>query len=193
LEPPAPRPHGRPPMPAIPTLSADALTPAQVEAWSHLQRADPAVDSPFFRPEYTRAVAAVRGDVRVAVLEEGGETAGFFPFQRGLWGSGKPIGSRLTDFQGGVTRPGLAWGAAELVGGCGLATWDFDHLVASQQPFQPYQYRVDDSPYMDLSGGFAAYQAEREHAGSLLVAQTERKKRKLEREVGPLRFEVHTT
>jgi CelD/BcsL family acetyltransferase involved in cellulose biosynthesis len=129
----------------------------------------------------------------VAVLEEDGATAGFFPFQRGLWGSGKPIGGRLTDFQGVVTRPGLRWDAADLIRGCGLATWDFDHLVASQQPFQPHQYRLADSPYLDLSEGFDAYEAERERAGSMLVKQTCRKRRKLEREVGPLRLETHTT
>ena len=39
---------------------ASQLTPEQVQAWSRLQREDPAVDSPFFRPEFTQAVAAIR-------------------------------------------------------------------------------------------------------------------------------------
>jgi len=174
------------------TLPADQLTPAHIEAWARLQRADPAVDSPYFRPEFTQAVAAVRNDVRVAVLEEDGEAAGFFPFQRGRWGIGRPVGGPLSDFQGIIVRPGLAWSADELVRGCGLRAWDFNHLVAEQKSFHPFHRVQAESPFMDLSAGFEAYQEERQKAGSMLLRQTLRKARKAEREVGPLRFEVHT-
>jgi CelD/BcsL family acetyltransferase involved in cellulose biosynthesis len=174
-------------------LHADQLTPAHLEAWDRWQRRDEAVASPFFRPEYTQAVAAVRNDVRVAVLDEAGEPAGFFPFQCGRWGSGKPVGGRMTDFQGLVSRPGLAVDGGELLKACGLAAWDFDHLVASQAAFQPYHERTADSPFVDLSAGFEAYEAERARAGSQFVKQTQRKGRKLAREVGPLRFEAHTS
>jgi CelD/BcsL family acetyltransferase involved in cellulose biosynthesis len=177
----------------IAVLSADQLTSDHVQAWSRWQRADAALDSPFFRPEYAQAVAAVRTDVKIAVLEEDGEPAGFFPFQHGRWGAGKPIGGRMTDFQGLVGRPGLTWDAEELVRGCGLAAWDFDHLVISQQSFRSHYYATAESPYLNLSGGFDAYQEERTRAGSLMVKQTLRKARKLEREVGTLRFEAHTT
>ena len=173
-------------------LTADRLTPAHLEAWSRWQRADPALDSPFFRPEFMRAVAEVRHDVEVAMLEEGGEPAGFFPFQRGGWGLGRPVGGRLCDFQGVVTRPGLAWRADELVRGCGLRAWDFDHVVAAQASFHPYRLGGGDSPFMDLSEGFEAYLAGRARAGSMLQRQVRRKARKLEREVGLLRFEFHT-
>jgi CelD/BcsL family acetyltransferase involved in cellulose biosynthesis len=174
-------------------LRADQLTAAHVEAWSRLQRADAAVDSPFMRPEFTQAVGAVRDDVEVAVLEQDGEPVGFFPFQRNRWNIGKPVGGRMSDFQGLVARQGLEWNAAELVRACGLAAWDFDHLVRSQRPFEPYHFRVGDAPFVDLSRGFDVYQAERRQAGSDKVRQTLRKARKMEREVGPLRFETHTS
>lgn len=171
----------------------DCLTPAHLEAWSRWQRADASVDSPFFRPEYTRAVAAVRSDVEVAILEDNGEPVGFFPFQRGRWGAGKPVGGRMTDFQGIVARSGLVWNADELVRSCGLTAWDFDHLMACQQPFRSHHYGTEESPYLDLSEGFDAYQTGHNEAGSLTLKTTMRKARKLAREVGPLRFEPHTT
>src|SRR2546423_471270 len=133
----------------VTVLSANRLTPGHLAAWIRLQRADPALDSPFFRPEFTQAVAAVRKDVAVAVLEQDGELAGFFPFQRTRWNIGKPVGGPLSDFQGVVVRQGFVWSAEELVRGCGLAAWDFNHLLASQLPFQPYHCRTLPSPYLD--------------------------------------------
>ena len=63
------------------SIPAKELTPDLVEAWSRRQRAGAEVDSPFFRPEYTLAVAAQRDDVFVAVVEQQGEPVGFLPYQ----------------------------------------------------------------------------------------------------------------
>ena len=126
-------------------------------------------------------------------MEEKGEAAGFFPFQRGHLGIGKPVGGPMCDYQGVVARPGLTWNAEELVRGCGLAAWDFDHLVASQQAFQPYHYSTEGSPYLDLSSGFEAYRLGRQRAGSDTVKKGLRKRGRLEVDIGPLHFETHTT
>jgi CelD/BcsL family acetyltransferase involved in cellulose biosynthesis len=176
----------------ITVLPARELTPEHVQTWARLQQADPELESPFFRPEFTRLVASVRTDVEVAVLEEDGELAGFFPFQRRFWGAGVPVGGRVNDFQGVVARPGLSWRADELIRACGLSVWDFDHLLPSQQPFQSYHFATGNSPFMDVSAGFQAYQAEQIRNGSRTIRELPRKIRKLEREVGPVRFEFHT-
>ena len=54
----------------ISVVPARRLTGAHMRAWSDLQGADPALDSPFLGPEFATQVAAVRSDVEVAVLEE---------------------------------------------------------------------------------------------------------------------------
>jgi CelD/BcsL family acetyltransferase involved in cellulose biosynthesis len=177
----------------ITVLPVNRLTSQHLVAWDRWQRMDKALDSPFFRPEFTQAVAAIRPDVAVAVLEQDGELAGFFPFQRGRWGTGKPVGGRLSDFQGLVTRPGLNWCADELIRGCGLNAWDFDHLITTQKAFQPYYFQTEDCAYVDLSSGFEDYREERRQAGSMVVRKALRQARKLEREVGPLRFLPRTT
>jgi CelD/BcsL family acetyltransferase involved in cellulose biosynthesis len=168
------------------------LAPELVRAWSEIQRANPALDSPYFRPEFTEAVAAVRADVEVAVLERGGAPVGFLPFQRALWNVGFPVGAKISDFHGLVAEQGLEWDAGELIRGCGLATWQFDHLLATQKPFEPHHYQREGSPYLDLSRGFEGWCDERRQAGSRLLTQILRKSRKIEREVGPLRFEWHS-
>jgi CelD/BcsL family acetyltransferase involved in cellulose biosynthesis len=57
---------------------------------------------------------------------------------------------------------------------------------------QPYEWANAESPYLDLRGGFDRYRQERKERGSGLLEEMARKARKLEREVGPIRFEFHT-
>lgn len=158
--------------------------------WSDLQRADPDLASPFFRPEFTCAVAAVRRDVFVAVVRDGARPVAFFPFQRDLGGLGRPVGGGMSDYHGPIAERSLALDPPALLRACGLRVFDFDHLLASQRAFAPYHVRLSGSPFLDLSGGFEAYRAARSAAGSKVIAQADRKARKLAREVGPTRLEV---
>jgi CelD/BcsL family acetyltransferase involved in cellulose biosynthesis len=169
----------------------DDLTPDQILLWRRLQHAD--TDSPFLSPGFTRAVAAVRDDVEVAVMQQNGHTVGFLPFHRCGPNTGRPIGMRLSDFQGAVVDPGADWEADGLLRGAGLTSLHFDNLLASQRPLQRFHWGEAVSPFIDLSEGFDAYRAQRRRAGSLLVSQGLRKARKLAREVGPIRFELHTS
>jgi CelD/BcsL family acetyltransferase involved in cellulose biosynthesis len=83
-------------------------------------------------------VGRVRPGARVAVLEEGPEVVGFFPYERGPLRVGRPIGAGLSDCQGLVHTPDLEWDRRELLRGAGLNVWEFDHLLATQRPFAPY-------------------------------------------------------
>jgi CelD/BcsL family acetyltransferase involved in cellulose biosynthesis len=174
-------------------VGADRLSPAEIAIWSQLQSADSALDSPFFRPEFTLAVAAVRHDVEVAILRDGSEPVGFFPYQRQTRRIARPVGGHLSDFQGLIARKGLAVDPQHILAACGLTAWQFDNLPASQESFAPYQCVGSDSPYLDLRGGFAAYRQEKEQGGSGTIAQIERTRRKLERDVGPVRLVPHAT
>ncbi len=173
--------------------SVGDLTDVEWFTWQdlHDQATTPPLESPFFHPEFTRVVHAARGDVEVAVLEEGGEPVGFFPFQRGPGGVAQAVCGRLSEFHGVLGRPGLSWDAVELLRTCRLTAWYFDHLPTDQAPFQRHAWGQATSPHLDLSDGYEAYRAGRKKSGSQ-VSQTERKGRKLEREVGPLRFEYQS-
>ena len=173
-------------------ISAGDLSHEELALWSRLQRADSALESPYFRPEFTEDVAAVRDDVSVAVLERNGEPAGFLPFQRRHSGIGGPVGGALSDFHGAIVPPDLKWDAATVVRQCGLRVWNFDHLIASQAEFHPFRFGQSKSAYIELSQGFEAYRQERRAAGSNRIKQMLRKGRKLARDVGPLRFVPHS-
>lgn len=173
----------------ISCVQPQQLDRKQIDAWRRLQV--DLYDNPFFSPEYTRLVSEVRDDVRVAVLEMD-QPVGFFPFQIGAAGGGRPVGVRLTDFQGPIVS-GVDIDVASLLRECGLNAWHFDHLVPSCATLQPYIYGTAGSPYIDIHGGFEAYCESRRQAGSSAIKQFERKTRKLAREVGPLRFEMHSS
>ena len=175
----------------IDVVSAIDLTPDHLAAWLRILAESPGLDSPFFRPEYTQAVAAVRSHVCVAVLSDDRGVVGFFPHERDARCVGRPVGGSMCDFHGVVVRPGETFDAEQLVRECGLAAWLFDKQLASQEAFRAYRSFMCDSPYIDLRGGVAAYLAEKRRNGSRTFVEVERKARKIERELGPLRFEYH--
>ncbi|MFU8876000.1 GNAT family N-acetyltransferase [Micromonospora sp. SL4-19] len=153
-----------------------------------MQEVQPRLQNPFLAPEFARAVGRHRPTARVAVLQDGPEIVGFFPYEVRHRVIGVPIGSGISDCQGMVHRPGLHWDPIRLLKACGLAVWEFDHLMADQSPFVPYQARVAKSPIIDLSKGYQSYVDDRMTDGNL-IRQTLRKQRRMVRELGEERFE----
>jgi CelD/BcsL family acetyltransferase involved in cellulose biosynthesis len=173
-------------------IPAALLTEAHERDWLALIDSNPDFASPFFTLEFTRSLAGARPDVFVLCLESGGRFVGFLPFQRDRAGVGRPLGLRISDFQGLIAAPNADWDVRSLLREAGLRVWHFDHLLASQRSFDPFVLRHDESSFMDLSYGYDHYVNERKRAGSRFLSQLERKARKIEREIGPLRFEWHT-
>jgi CelD/BcsL family acetyltransferase involved in cellulose biosynthesis len=176
----------------VEVVPAGSLTSEQLARWSQIQASDPALASPFFCPQFTSIVAVARDDVHVGVLEQDGRTVGFFPFHRGRSGAGRPVGWRISDYQGVIAERGAEWDAKELIRACGLKTWQFDHVIAARPEFEPFARIQTESPFMDLSRGFEAYLRERREAGVGEIGAAHRKMRKLAREHGELRFEPHS-
>lgn len=179
-------------MRAVEVLRPRDLKDDHWTAWANLQVGNPHFDSAFYAPDLAWLVSTVRDDVEVAIMSDGGEPVGFFPFLRSSNGMGRPVAGRLTEFQGPITRAGLDWDLADLIGRTRLQAWYFDHLPPAQLGYVAHGWNRIDSPYADLTRGFEAYEAELRQRGQT-VSQVRRKERKLAREVGPLRFVMHTT
>jgi CelD/BcsL family acetyltransferase involved in cellulose biosynthesis len=148
--------------------------------------------SPFLRPEFTLAVAAVRNNVEVGVLHDGGSIVGLFPFERVRGCIARPVGNRLSDYQAVVAAPELPWTVCDVMKGCRLGAWEFDHHLASQQQLEASSVKVSNSWRLDVSAGFDRYIAVRKKAGSGMLTTLLRKFRKLQRE-NEVRFEWHST
>ena len=177
----------------VQVLQAEQLDAAHLAAWSRIQRSQPLYDSPFFNPEFTLAIASVRQDVRIAVLTDGRETVGFFPFQQSRWRTARPVGAGFSQFHAPLMAADFPWNIADLLRQIGLRHWAYDHLPTAIAQFDQSHERIGDSYFIDLSGGFEAYSQARYAAGSHIVEQTIRKQRKLLRDHPDLHFELHTT
>ncbi|MEJ7928840.1 GNAT family N-acetyltransferase [Ramlibacter sp. AN1015] len=172
----------------ISVISAEEIDAGTHHAWLQLQQSSPQLSSPYFTPEFTQAVSAVRDDVRIAVLEDGRGVRGFFPHQRRR-SMGSPVGGRLSDHHGVVCAPGTSIDWSQLLHSCELAFWRFDHLPKGQAP-AGHKLAHACSPGLDLSAGFSAWRQRRLDGGGRRIAELDRKARKMAREVGPLRFEA---
>jgi CelD/BcsL family acetyltransferase involved in cellulose biosynthesis len=178
---------------SITVVRPEELGAAEVGRWRTLQKASPSLDNPFLSVEFALALGRLRDYVRVAVIEEDGQIVGFFPHERHSFGIGKPLGGFLTTCHGLISVPELKLDARALLRACKLSVLDFDHLVAGQPTFAPYETDVRPAPLMDLSAGFEAY-AEQIRTKSPKNYKTVRyKERKLAREQGEVRFEWCST
>ena len=173
------------------------LSDAQLSEWRSFQSCGPALQSPYLTPEFARIASEVRGDVFVAVYEEGGRTAGFFPFQR-RGRVAKPVGGPLSDCQAVIAAPWWDWDPRDLIAAAGLAAYDFTFHRAEQSALAPFQRTVEVSPTIDLRRGFDAYVQECRERGrqspatsSGLPHHTIARMRRVERQLGPLRFVLH--
>ena len=100
-------------------------------------------------PEFAVVVDTFVPNARVAVLADGPEIVGFFPFQRRRLGVGIPIGTPTNECQGLIHKPGVELDARELLRACKLSVWQFDCLAEGQQPFARFVTEVAPQCHVD--------------------------------------------
>ena len=139
-------------------------------------------------PEFAVAVGKFRPDARVAILADGPEIVGFFPFERRRFGVGVPIGAGLNNCQGLIHMPTVEWDSRELLRACNIAVWQFDKLVEGQRPFECYAATIAPSAVIDLTEGFATYEEKLRVKSARFSKNLRQNKHKLERDAGELRY-----
>ncbi|MBA1157449.1 GNAT family N-acetyltransferase [Microvirga mediterraneensis] len=164
----------------VTVFSANQLPEELLTRWAEIQQKHPDLGSPFFCPGFTQAVAAVRNDAQVAVIN-GGEA--FFPFQRSSLGFGRPIGGAVSDYHGLIAPPGKRYDLVTLMRACKLLNWDFDHVPASQEDFSPWQTIEAKSYILDIS-------SDQQVVSKETRSRYSSKLRKLERDFGEIEFEM---
>ena len=174
-------------------MRAEVIRPDEIDAgltekWRAFQAADRILGNPFYSPEFTRAVGAARDDARVAVLMKEGSVVGFLPHHRVRPGVAKPIGGQINDYHGVIAAAGAVEDPEELLRATGLVCYDFNHAPMSMRLLAGGVYTTDVSPYMDLEGGYEGYLTRLSKVAKHTIKQTERRIRKITREVGPIRY-----
>jgi CelD/BcsL family acetyltransferase involved in cellulose biosynthesis len=171
-------------------LEPGELSGEDIAAWTGLQ-AESGLLNPFFSPQWVLACARANGpdrrQAKVAMLRDGAEAVGFFA-ARVSGAAAMPVGAPMCDYQGMVSRPGVAFCPRQIVRALKVGRLDFSSLVENQAPFHGFMRGRQDSKIIDLSDGYDAYAAQRRAAGSDILQDTAKKRRKLEREHGEVRF-----
>ncbi|MEM9411523.1 MAG: GNAT family N-acetyltransferase [Planctomycetota bacterium] len=168
------------------------LTQTQKNVWGSIQESHPFLNDPFLSWEFASAVARVKKNIEIAVMSRSGQPCGFLAFERER-NQGRPIASLVNELQAVVVRTSENWHANDLLQPTNLKQWTFDCGPAFQKPLAYSRFCIDEFPYADMSLGFDEYKLFHRRRGSNFIAQLERKKRKLEREVGKLSYEFQCT
>src|SRR6266481_5566113 len=176
----------------IEVLPVRGLSGELITCWDQIARTTPELEGPYFRPEFAQAVAAVRDDVEVGVVHDGGAVVGFFPFQRAARCVARPVGGWLSDYQAVIARRDVPWQVEDILRGCRLRAWEFDHHLACQRQLAKYSTEISNSWQIDVSGPFEEYLASRKSAGAGMLNTILRKSRKLRRE-HQVHFDWHVT
>ena len=173
-------------------LAGDRIPPDVRELWNCFRAKNVDLASPFFAPEFAEIVARAGCDIQLALIKISGETLGIFPFERRRLNLSGPVGRYLSDYHGLIANSGLKIDTRALLRACGLAAWDYAHVPTSQEAFSSsHREGHQRSPVIDLSNGYPAYVQERREAGTELLKKNGNLLRRLEREVGQLRFSTH--
>ncbi|HZZ90302.1 MAG TPA: GNAT family N-acetyltransferase [Caulobacteraceae bacterium] len=158
------------------------------ERWRGLQSQHRAWDSPFLSPDWACSVEAARGDgsVQVAVVSKAGEPRAFMAATVGRM-TAIAAGGAMCDYEGLVGDPGPCFDPRRLLSALGVGRYDFSHVLDDSPAFAPFARGHALSWIVDLPDGYDVYARQRRAAVSALK-EFDRKRRKVEREIGPIVF-----
>ena len=162
----------------------ETLGDAEWAIWRAMLEANPALTSPYFRPEFARSAGRVSPGAGVAVFSRGGETVGFFPHQR-RGGAMQPLAAPMNDYHGIIAFPGEApslEAAAEVLGAARLNLTAWVGPTGLGEDRRTVQVELDES-------GYDGWYAERRTSFGKFFKDKERARRSMEAELGPLRVE----
>ena len=174
----------------IDILRPDEIAGADAVAWEALRGQGPQAN-PFFSLTWAKTLSSVGGPdqagAQVAVIREGEAAVGFYPVRKRRL-TAMPMGAPLCDYQGLIAGPGLKLEPRDLLRAFGVQRLDFSHLLSDQTPFAPYMKGTAVSQIIDLRQGHDAYARGRQTAGTDILKDSAKKRRKLEREHGEAVF-----
>jgi CelD/BcsL family acetyltransferase involved in cellulose biosynthesis len=173
-------------------MRVTVVRPAELAAdeasqWASFQKSAPELQNPFLSLTFARVVGGIRENARVAVVEANGRIEAFLAFELGPARMGMPIGYPMNNLQAFIT-PEARIDARQVIRKAGLRGWRFIAAPLEQQALVPHHYAGTGvgAPVIDLSDGYAAYFGSRSNS---LVSEVGRKRRSLERQIGPISLE----
>lgn len=170
----------------IQTLPLKDLSASLQGEWREWQKASASLRGPCFHPLLFKTVGAHFDRTHVLVLEDGNQR-GFLPFQLATGPRlAEPV--PLCDYQMIVGSPGARWDIRKILSSARLVAWDFSHLLVDTVGDEPnFSGPTIYTRQIDLHAGYDRYVEDLRLAGKTQKNLKEKRK-KLERDLGPVRF-----
>ena len=165
-------------------VGIDALGEAEWSTWRAMLAANPALASPYFRPEFARVAGRISPDAAVAVFSRAGETVGFFPHQQ-RGGAMLPLAAPTNDYHGLIAFPEAVPSLDQAAGALGARRLNLTAWVgptALGEDRRTVQVELDEA-------GYDGWYAERRATHGKFFKDKERARRSMEAELGPVRVE----
>lgn len=169
-----------------------ALSAADKAVWVRLRANNPALYSPYFHPDYTVRVGALRDDAFIAIAYNNGVPVAFFPYQGpqpGKSGFARPIGAPMTDYHGMIAAADCPLSFGELLNETGIGAFHYGALIGADASCPGQLTSTDAAAMMDVSGGAQAWREQRDSSYRRSLKSHRRRVRKAEEEYGPRRFD----
>lgn len=178
-------------------ISPHDVSPEERARWDEYCRSSAGRGGAFYSYAYVKAVADVRPNVRVAVLEQAGSPVGFLPFQfADRWHrwlkAAEPVGDEMAMYFGVITKPGLRVDPKQLLRQAGLGSLLFTNLDESQLALGLTGQQPDVGLRIEFPRGSSAYWTALKQADKRFVDDTSRRERNLAKAAGPLHFQFQT-
>lgn len=173
--------------PSVHSLRPSQLSDTQREQWQAFVD-DHSLKTPLLQPEFIFWCAQYNTELQILCIEDGNNRA-FLPVNLNENIASEFIG-RLSDFCGPVTSKGYAMDSRAVLRSAGLSALHLNTSVIPLNNATLIQTRL--SPYIDLGSEKDQWLTTLKQKKSSTLNSTQRKARKMIKEVGPLRFELHS-
>jgi CelD/BcsL family acetyltransferase involved in cellulose biosynthesis len=171
------------------------LTSSEIAGWNNLLRQS-AERSAFLSHGFCRAVEDVRGNVRALIIRDEKVDPSFFAFQirrgRSLLGHAEQVGGNISDHFGFVGSPSRILDSKWLLQSARISALRFDHGIRESLPFQ-FSDREEVRCVAASVNNLPRYMDSIRATDKEFFKDVARSQRRLEREIGPLRFELHAS
>tara|TARA_R110002049_G_scaffold72490_6_gene187370 strand:- start:51134 stop:52330 length:1197 start_codon:yes stop_codon:yes gene_type:complete len=173
---------------SVAVVDFDGLSELDKQVWETIRATRPEFRSPFFSVGFSAAVHRARGDVDVAILREGSDPIGYFPFHR-IRNVALPVGRFFNDAHNIITRREHLIDWMWFLKQCDLKAFDFHAMPGtSQAVLDEHSHGTIDSFAADIGDDSIAY-LNRLRKSHRTIARQPQKTRKMQREIGPVRLE----
>ncbi len=175
---------------SIQMMAMSEIDTAIEKRWHELVAESQQFHSPYFQLEFVKAVDRVRNDVQVAIFSQKSAIYGILPFQRTRHSHAEPPGGRINDVHGVIGGiPANRTLIEQFLDSARLKSYSFHGLKAIDESLEGYRFKKVGSYFIDLKQGWNEYK-NWVVKNSSTVRRHNQKRRALERDIGPLSFEL---